>query len=128
MSRFLPLVLLATPALADPVTLDLNALHPRDGACQLVLVAQNPGPALERLVLEAVLFDTSGGVAALTLLDLQDLPEGRTRVRSFEIGGLSCEGLGRLLVNGIADCEPATAPGCTSAPVLTSRVAIEVLQ
>ncbi len=128
--RLLPFALLAAaPAAADPVRLELNALHPRDGACQLVWVAQNgSGADLTRLVLEAVLFDTEGRVAALTLLDLQDLPADRMRVRSFEIGGITCEGVSRLLVNGINDCAPSEAAGCTQPLALESRVAIEVLQ
>jgi len=128
--RLLPLALpfVASAALADPVRLDLNALHPRDGACQMVFVAQNPSTTdLERLTLEAVLFGADGAVAALTLLDLQDLPAGRTRVRSFEMAGLDCQNLARLLVNGIADCAPAGAPGCAP-PQVASRTGIEVLE
>ncbi|WP_417588886.1 hypothetical protein [Pararhodobacter oceanensis] len=121
---------LPLPASADPVRLELNALHPRDGACQLVFVAQNDAETdLSRLVLESVLFDRSGGVAALTLLDLQDLPAGHMRVRSFEINGLACDGLGRVLINGVNDCAPADAEGCTEALAITSRLdAVEVLQ
>ncbi|MBN8294852.1 hypothetical protein JI664_22970, partial [Rhodobacter sp. NTK016B] len=93
LSRLLPLAVLAATqasAQAQPVRLELNALHPRDGACQMVFVAQNDsGGDVQRLVLEAVLFDIEGRVAALTLLDMQDLPAGRMRVRSFEIGGLA---------------------------------------
>jgi hypothetical protein len=128
LTRLLPLALLASPALADPIQIDLNALHPRDGACQMVLVAQNLGPDLTQLVLEAVLFDPEGAVSAITLLDLQDLPGGRTRVRPFEIDGLECSTLARVLINGVATCTPAEAPGCATGPVMTSRLAVEVLQ
>ncbi|MFN4101560.1 MAG: hypothetical protein ACK4GT_17485 [Pararhodobacter sp.] len=132
-TRLLPLafqlafLLGATAAHADPVRLELNALHPRDGACQMVFVAQNDsGADLTRLVLEAVLFDTGGRVAAMTLLDLQDLPAERIRVRSFEIAGLACDSLARLLINGVSDCAPE-GPGCTGLAV-ESRVPVEVLQ
>lgn len=130
LTRFLPLALIlgATAAQADPVRLELNALHPRDGACQMVFVAQNDTEQdLTRLVLEAVLFDTESRVAAMTLLDLQDLPAGRMRVRSFEIAGLACDGLSRLLINGLSDCAPEGA-ACAGELALESRVPVEVLQ
>ena len=131
LSRLFSLALLAaSPATAqtDPVHLELNALHPRDGACQMVFVAQNDsGADLERLVLEAVLFDPDGRVAALTLLDMQDLPAGRMRVRSFEIAGLACDQVSRLLINGVSACEPE-GPGCAQPLALESRVPVEVLQ
>lgn len=128
--RYLPLALslAAGAAEADPVRLELNALHPRDGACQMVFVAQNEGPGdLEQLVLEAVLFDTAGQVAALTLLDLQDLPAARMRVRSFEIAGLACDSLSRLLINGVNACAPE-GEACAAPLALESRVPVEVLQ
>ncbi len=131
LARTLPLLLalMTSVAHADPVRLDLNALNPRDGACQLVFVAQNDsGADVTGLVLEAVLFDTDGRVAAMTLLDMLDLPTGRMRVRSFEIGGLACGDLGRLLINGISECAPVGAPGCTQPLAVTSRAGVEVLQ
>ncbi|MCA2014031.1 hypothetical protein [Pararhodobacter sp. CCB-MM2] len=130
LSRILPLVVTcaAGAAHAEPVRLELNALHPRDGACQMVFVAQNDSETdLQRLVLEAVLFDAGGQVAALTLLDLQDLPAARMRVRSFEIAGLACDNLSRLLVNGVSACEPDSAV-CAEPLALESRVPVEVLQ
>jgi hypothetical protein len=129
------LALLAAPApgfaqgLAQGLSLDLNATHPRDGACQLVFVGQNgTGADIAQLVLETVLFDPEGRVAAMTLLDLQDLPAGRLRVRSFEIGGLDCDGIGRLLINGISTCLPAETPGCAAELSATTSTGIEVLQ
>ncbi|MCB1391371.1 MAG: hypothetical protein KDK12_19845 [Rhodobacteraceae bacterium] len=120
------LALCSQTALAQSVSIELNATHPRDGACQFVLVGQNDTDVdIAQLVLEAVLFDTDGRVAAMTLLDLQDLPAGRTRVRSFEIGGVTCDGVSRLLINGLSTCEPE---GCGDALSARSATAIEVLQ
>ncbi len=128
--RVLPLslCLVGGAAEADSVRFELNALQQRDGACQMVFVAQNDSETdLQRLVLEAVLFDAGGQVAALTLLDLQDLPAARMRVRSFEIAGLACDNLSRLLVNGVSACEPDSAV-CAEPLALESRVPVEVLQ
>lgn len=130
LTRALPLALIlgATAAGADPLRLELNALHPRDGACQMIFVVQNGSEdPISRLVLEAVLFDAAGRVAALTLFDLQDLPAGRMRVRSFEVAGLACADLSRLLVNGVNECAPA-GEVCAAPLALDSRVPVEVLQ
>lgn len=128
---FLAATTFAASAQADdaPLRIELNRVEARDNACQLVFVAQNDSAeGLDQLVLEMVLFDRAGGVAALTLLDFQELPAGRMRVRSFDMPGLECEGLGRVLVNATATCAPQGAPGCDGFG-LSSRIdEIEVLQ
>lgn len=109
--------------------IELNRTEARDNACQLVFVAQNDSAGgLDQLVLEMVLFDRSGGVAALTLLDFQELPAGRMRVRSFDMAGLACDNLGRVLVNATASCMPQDAPGCTGFELASRLDGIEVLQ
>lgn len=109
--------------------IELNRTEARDNACQLVFVTQNgTQTGLDQLVLEVVLFDSAGGVAALTLLDFQELPAGRMRVRSFDMPGLQCDALGRLLVNATADCAPQGAPGCGALAVSSRVDGIEVLQ
>ncbi|KPQ06499.1 MAG: small soluble extracytoplasmic protein [Rhodobacteraceae bacterium HLUCCA12] len=114
---------------ADGVQIELNRADQRDDACQLVFVARNDGAAgLDQLALEMVLFDRDGGVAKLTLLDFQALPAGRTRVRSFDMQGLDCASLGRVLVNATATCEPQDAPGCTDMTLESRLDEIEVLQ
>ena len=121
---FVPLAALADGA----IRLDLNRLDPVEGACRLVLVAENPGEQpVEGLVLEAVLFDRAGRVSMLTLLDLQDLPAGRMRVRSFDLAGLDCDDLGRMLVNGTV-CTPADAAACGQDLALSAQVDVELRQ
>jgi hypothetical protein len=140
--RLLPVLaaLLAAPALgsdttapsdAAPVGIELNTLEAQDGACRLVFVAENATDTdLTALVLEAVLFDTEGRVAALTLLDFRDLPAGRTRVRPFDMPGLDCGALERLLINDVATCDWAAGEerDCAAALALRSRVDVELLQ
>lgn len=122
-------VLITCPALAQPVQVQVNRLESMPGTCQMMLVAANPGTDdIETLVLEAVLFDTAGRVAALTLLDLQELPAGRTRVRSYDLAGQDCAALARILINGVADCRAAGPAGCAGVPELTSATALEVVQ
>lgn len=137
--RFAPVVLFAIAAGAvasgaaaqeeGALRIELNRVEARENACQLVFVARNDSVrGLDQLVLEVVLFDRTGGVAALTLLDFQDLPAARMRVRSFDMAGLECDTLGRVLVNATAACAPQGAPGCTGFEMASRLDAIEVLQ
>lgn len=120
------------PAEAAPegaIRIELNRLDPQSGgACRLSLVAENTSAEdVERLVLEAVGFDRGGRVAAITLLDLQALPAGRMRVRSFDLPAVDCEGLGRLLIND-STCAPNGAAICARPLALGSLVDVEVRQ
>lgn len=125
------MLLAPAPGLGETpqLSIELNSAEGRDNGCQLVFVMQDgTGAGLEQLVLEVVLFDRTGGVSALSLLDFQDLPADGTRVRSFNMPGLECGTLGRLLVNAVAACAPQGATGC-EALKLSSRIdTIEVLQ
>jgi len=114
----------------DPAALriELNQIEPVEGACRMMLVAENPGETpIAALTLEAVLFDRDGRIAALTLLDLQDLPAGRMRVRRFDLAGIACDDLGRMLING-RDCRPAAAEVCLREPALSSRIDVDLRQ
>jgi hypothetical protein len=132
--------LLAPPALASEpaagngaarLSIELNALEEQDGACRLIFVAENEtGADLSALVLEAVLFDGEGRVAALTLLDFRDLPAGRVRVRPFDMAGIDCGALERVLINDVAACEAedGTEADCGAALAVRSRVDVGLLQ
>ncbi len=113
------------------IAIDLNTLEPQNGACRLIFVAENATETdLSALVLEAVLFDTEGRVAALTLLDFEGIPASRLRVRPFDLPGLDCDALDRLLINDVATCDWATdgPQDCRAALDLRSRAGIELLR
>ncbi|QXT38952.1 hypothetical protein [Gymnodinialimonas ceratoperidinii] len=88
------------------LVVELNRVVPLDNACRLTFLAQNNMDRdVASIVFETVLFDTSGGVERLTLFDLGDLPTARPRVREFDMAGLACADLGRILFNGVDACE-----------------------
>lgn len=127
---------LATPVLAEDlpqapsIALELNTLTPLESGCRLTFLATNTMEhAIDKLVLESVLFNTDGSVDRLTLFDLQNLPQKRSRVRQFDIPGLTCEAMGRVLINGVAACtgEGVEANACLEALDVTSRTDVEVL-
>lgn len=118
---------------ADTTTglkIELNSATDTDGACRISFVVENAlGADLSEAVFETVLFDTAGSVERLTLFDMRDLPDGRPRVRQFQIDGIACDGIGRILFNGVQACtgEGLDDGACMDGLGLTSRTEIEVL-
>lgn len=110
---------------------ELNRVVPLDGACRLTFMAQNNMDMdIEQIVFETVLFTTEGGVERLTLFDLGALPTARPRVREFDMQGLACENLGRVLLNGVHACmgEGVDPEACAGALNPVSRVdGVEVI-
>jgi hypothetical protein len=117
---------LASPAAADGtgLALDVNRLDDADSACRLTFVADNALAPLSALVLETVIFDRAGRVAALTLFDFGALPADRRRVRQFDVAGIACSDVAQVLVNGVAACtgEGVGAGDCAAALTFGSDV------
>ena len=115
---------------APRLGLALNTVSATEaGGCRLTFVIRNNlGAAIEKLVAEAVLFDTEGRVATMTLFDFGNLPEARPRVRQFDLATPSCDGISEILVNGIGTCEgEGLAPAaCLDGLRLSSDTDIEV--
>ena len=117
-------------ALTDAVLIELNAVKPIDGGCTLTFLALNGHAGqIDKAVYETVLFDTAGQVDRLTLFDFGTLPPGRPRVRQFSVTGLTCEGLGQVLINGAHTCEAPGLPAsaCEADLKLETRTKIEVI-
>lgn len=109
--------------------LELNTMTQTESACRLTFVVDNAlGADLDALVLETVVFDAGGVVERLSLFDFQSVPEGRTRVRQFDLPGAECAALGRVLVNAAEDCSGAglEAGACMEHLRLESRADLEV--
>ena len=120
----------ASPALAQDeaatLSLELNRIDALDGACRLTFLAENRlGAELSALSLETVLIDTGGRVERLTLFEFGALPEGVPRVRQFDVPGLDCAALGRVLINGVAECSSGAA--CADGLHVSTRTDVEVI-
>lgn len=119
----------ATPSTSG-LSIELNTLTQQDGACRLIFLVENTlGADLDNAVFETVLFRTDGSVDRLTLFDFQQLPQGRPRVRQFDIPDTSCDAIGGVLINDVHACrgEGLTEADCINGLNLSSRVSIEVL-
>ncbi|MEM8823948.1 MAG: hypothetical protein AAGF30_10100, partial [Pseudomonadota bacterium] len=105
---------------AATLAIELDNLAQVEASCRLTFVARNGLETdADSLVVEAVAFDSNGGVARIALFDFGSLPSNRTRVRQFDLGDMACENVGAVLVNGVQSCDgPA---GCASALSVSSR-------
>lgn len=138
-SRLLALALLAVPtaAMSQSVTeaasglsIELNAAQEVQGACRFTFVAQNDtGSEIDKAVFETVIFDLAGTVVRLSLFDFRDLPQGRPRVRQFDVPGMSCAAISQTLINGTSSCivQGAESGVCGDGLSLTSRISMKLL-
>jgi len=127
LSLLSPLSAFGQEADASPrLHLELNRVDAMEGACRLTFMAENTlGSDLDALSLETVLIDRDGQVNRLTLFDFGALPDGIPRVRQFDIPGLGCDALGRVLINGVSQCGPAE--GCADSLEFRTRTDVELL-
>ena len=116
----------ATPSLA----LELNtAADTAEGACRLTYVASNGLAApLEMTSFQMAVFDASGAVTRLIVLDFGALPLGKTKVVQFDIPGQTCAQISRIIVNDVAQCTTtggAAVEGCLTSLSTASRSTIQ---
>jgi hypothetical protein len=92
-------------ASAPEITLELNGAEPSDKGCRLTFVVNNSlGAELTKAAFEIALFNASGVVDRLTVLDFKELPAGKTKVTRFDLAGVDCAGISRILVNNATEC------------------------
>lgn len=127
------LLLLCSPALADEpspgLSLELNTQESSQAGCLLTFMVTNPHPQdIKSAIFETVLLNTDGQVDRLTLFDFGALPANRPRVRQFQLDGLACEDLAKVLINGVNTCDARGAQSdlCDS-PETSSRTGTEVI-
>ena len=138
-SRALAIALLSAPGLvyaqsegaAKPaLSLELNSVQDVAGACRFTFVAaNNTGTAIDKAVFETVIFDADGAVVRLSLFDFRALPEGRPRVRQFDVPAMGCETIGQVLINGTSSCivNGAENAVCSDGLQLNSRITMKLL-
>ncbi|WEK06464.1 MAG: hypothetical protein P0Y65_09555 [Candidatus Devosia phytovorans] len=112
------------PENAAAFTLELNALHPAAAGCRVTFLATNElGSQLDRASVEMALFDSAGTIDRIVTLDFRALSQGKTKVLQFELAGLDCDNVGRVLINDITACEgpDLVATACLAGLVTTTR-------
>ena len=109
--------------------LDLNAIAETEtGDCRLTYVASNQSDnALERASYQIALFDGDGVVTQLLVLEFGQLVSGKTKILQFDLAGISCDAISRIVVNEAAACtlsDGSESPFCMSGLVASSRTPI----
>lgn len=122
----LPLALGATSTLAQEakpapgIAIELSATQDEGEGCRISFLIQNHHPSdITGVVYETVLFGESGQVVRMALLDFQELPADRPRVRQFHIADMTCGQISRVLINGAEQC---------AAPDLDEKACVKGLQ
>lgn len=94
----------------DPGTLrvELNKLEALESACRAYLLFEN-GTDLEfrSLKLDLVMFNPEGVINRRLAVEGGPLPAGKTSVKLFDIEGVTCDSVDRVLLNGILACSDA---------------------
>lgn len=115
----------AAPVRAEPpLSVELNKLEQRDGACRAYLVILNgTKDAFDALKLDLVLFGSDGVIATRLALDAAPLAAGKTAVKPFDISGIECAAIGRVLLNDILSCASTAGArdDCVALIVTSSR-------
>ncbi|ANK82601.1 MAG: hypothetical protein TEF_18710 [Rhizobiales bacterium NRL2] len=118
-------------AAAERLGLELNKLEPRDGACRAYIVIENGTPtAFESLKLDLVMFDREGIVAERLALEVGPLPAGKTSLKVFDVAGLACGQVGRVLLNEVLACDDGTGgrDGCMDLVETSARGGLEFIK
>jgi hypothetical protein len=97
----------ASGVAGPPIPLELNKLEPvsQPAGCRVYLLTNNPdGEPFEQFRLDLILFETDGVIARRVALDLGPLPAKKQAVRLFDLQGLPCDEIGKVLINDVIAC------------------------
>lgn len=115
----------AVPAAVHKLNVELNALAPSQKGCMMTFVAENDmATPINKISFELAFFNDKNAVDRVTVLDFRDLPLGKKRVRQFDMPGVKCETVSRIIINDTPVCDGPAAGECKAA--LTTRSQISV--
>lgn len=114
---------------ADDVSLsvELNKLEPHEDACRAYLVFDNTASSVyESLKLDLVMFDPDGVISRRLAVEGAPLAADKTTVKLFDIAGVACADIGRVLLNDILACrdDAGEHDDCLSRLQLESRAGV----
>ncbi len=90
---------------ATGVSVELNRLEPKDGACRVSLVIGNgEAKAFDSLKLDMVFFDKKGVIAKRLAVEAGPLRASKTSVKLFDAGDVACDAIGGVLLNDVTAC------------------------
>ena len=112
-------------ASATSLDVELNALAPSQKGCMMTFVALNNLPAaINKISFELAFFNDRNAVDRITVLDFRDLPQGKKRVRQFDMPNVKCESVTRILINDTPVCDGPAAGECMKGLVTRSQISV----
>jgi hypothetical protein len=73
--------------------------------CRVYFVVTNPDTdPFDQFRLDLILFATDGVIARRVAFDLGPLPPKKLAVRLFDLPGLACDDVGKILINDVISC------------------------
>lgn len=109
------------------LNVELNKLEAVEGACRAYMLFENTSAsAFSSLKLDLVLFGNDGVIIKRLAVEGAPLPQGKTSVKLFEISGLTCAEIGRVLLNDVISCrdDSGDRDDCVASITTSSRGAV----
>lgn len=89
----------------DTLRVELNKLEPTEENCRAYLLFENRTAVdFRSLKLDLVMFNTEGIINKRLAVEGGPLPPGKTSVKLFDIQGVGCDAVERILLNGVLAC------------------------
>lgn len=110
LSAWTPISSVAQEASSDSgeLLIELNKLEPMESACRAYLLFENGTSAdFGSLKLDLVMFNPDGVINRRLAVEGGPLPAGKTSVKLFDIEGVACTSVDRVLLNGVLSCSDA---------------------
>lgn len=117
--------------LGNELKLELNKLEDRQDACRAYLVFENrTADSFESLKLDLMVFGSDGVIARHLVLEAAPLRQDKTTVKLFDIAGLACAAIDRILINDVTTCHGTTGPqrDCVARLLPTSRTSVGLVK
>lgn len=110
---------------AHKLNVELNALAPSQKGCMMTFVAENEmATPINKISFELAFFNDKNAVDRVTVLDFRDLPLGKKRVRQFDMPGVKCEAVSRIIINDTPVCDGPAAGECKAALATRSQISV----
>jgi hypothetical protein len=91
----------------------------------MTFVAENDLPTdINKISFELAFFNEKSTVDRVTVLDFRDLPIGNKRVRQFDMPGVKCESVSRIIINDTPVCDGPAAGECKKALQTRSQISV----
>ncbi|RUM07654.1 hypothetical protein [Rhizobium chutanense] len=115
----------AQDAASAKLDVELNALAPSQKGCMMTFVAENNLQApINKISFELAFFNDKNAVDRITVLDFRDLPQGKKRVRQFDMPNVKCETVTRIIINDTPVCDGPAAGECMKGLVTRSQISV----